>query len=362
MSEQNWQFTEESLEGLFKNEYMGELNSEIVNKILSTVKDIPTRELLYRLILIDNDFSLEDVQGLAVVEPVIQHPNDKLISLIGLWIQRDANQRLLTSPLVKRLSSINLLPTTKKDCHLWLGDQIVRKHQLTQLDILQAFNHFCSAEEFNRAGTILILGLGEISRVEVQADEWLSAIWTNIPLPNQMDLSTRIVLRGLQVTVNYKNKKDISYISQDLDTFIQQATGKEAFAVVGAAMYMCMTFAQSNPVLANRYLLTSLQSLPQARLPDGSKLILPKEAQPEQLIWMTSIGINTIDHLNDWIKIVKQLTVNQRNHVFAFERAEEGCLLLLNNLYRLEQSKPEEQQQWQVIISAVAELGIKLVS
>ena len=357
LSEQNWQFTEEALEGLFKSEYVGELNSEIINKILSTVEDVATRELFYRLTLIDNDFSLKDVQGLAVVEPVIQHPNDKLTSLIGLWIQRDANQRLLTSPLVKRLGSINLLPATKRDCHLWLGDRIVRKHQLTRLDILQAFNHFCSAEEFNRAGTILILALGEMSRAEVQADDFLSAIWTHIPLPNEMDLSIRIILRGLQVILNYKNNKDVSYISQDLDVLIQQASQREAFAVVGAAMYMGMTFAQSNPVLANQYLLTSLQSLPQARLPDGSELALPEETQPEQLIWMTSIGISTIEHLHNWIETVKQLTVNQRNRVFTSEIAEEGCLLLLDNLYRLEKSKPDEEQQWQVVVRAVAELA-----
>lgn len=118
LSEQNWQFTEESLEGLFRNEYVEEFSNDIINKILSTVEDVETRELLYRLILVDNDFSLEDVQGLAFVEPVIQHPSDKLTSLIGLWIQRDDNQRLLISPLVKRLGSINLLPAVKRDCHL----------------------------------------------------------------------------------------------------------------------------------------------------------------------------------------------------------------------------------------------------
>lgn len=175
------------------------------------------------------------------------------------------------------------------------------------MDILQAFNHFCSAEEFNRAGTILILALGEMSRAEVQADELLSAVWTHIPLPSEMDLSIRIVLRGLQAIVNYKNNKDISYISQDFDILIQQASEREAFAVTGAAMYMGMTFAQSNSVLANQYLLTSLQALPQARLPDGSELALPEEVQPEQLIWITSIGVTTLEHLHDWIKTLKQL-------------------------------------------------------
>ncbi|MBN3906558.1 MAG: 5'-methylthioadenosine/S-adenosylhomocysteine nucleosidase [Nostoc sp. NMS1] len=357
--EHNWQFTEEALKGLFKSSYAEELNSETIDRLLSSIEDIETRELLYRITLVDNDFSLDDVQGLASIEPVIRHPREKLNVLSGLWIQRDANNRLLLSPLVKRLSGSDLLPSTQRLCHLWLGDQIVQEHQLNQIDVLQAFTHFCKAEAFNRAGTILLLALGKISQTKdwVDPELLILAIWIDVPLPTEMDLNIRILLRGLQIIVNHKHGKDISYIVQDLNMLLQQATENEAFSVVGSAMYAIMALSQNTPILANHYLLTSLRFLPQAHLPDGSELILPKEAQPEQLIWMTAMGVTTIESLHDWVETVKQLSISQRHCAFASELADKGCLVLLDNLYNLEIAKPQDQQQWQVIVNAIEEVA-----
>ncbi|MCC2695759.1 hypothetical protein [Nodularia sp. LEGE 04288] len=367
--ERNWQFTQEALEGLFKSSYAEELNSETIDRLLSSIEDVETRELLYRITLVDNDFSLDDVQGLASIEPVIRHPREKLNVLSGLWIQRDANNRLLLSPLVKRLSGSDLLPSTQRLCHLWLGDQIVQKHQLNQIDVLRAFTHFCRAEAFNRAGNILLFALGEMSHTDIWVDEeWIVAIWTDTSLPSQMDLNIRILLRGLQIFVNHKYGKNISYLVQDFNMLLQQATEKEAFSVVGAAMCASMALSQNTPILANHYLLTSLQFLPQAHLPDGSELILPQETQAEQLIWMTALGVTTIESFHDWFETVKQLSINQRYRAFASDWAEQVCLVLLDNLYKLEVAKPQDQQQWQVIVNALEEeanqvrqLGLELL-
>lgn len=358
LADQNWQFTEKELDGLFKNDYLEGLNDETIERVLSTIEEEETKELLYRLILIDGYFSLEDVQELSFIEPLVKHPNDKLNKLIGVWIQRDANRRLIISPLIKRLNKGNLLPITKKNCHLLLGNRIISKHQLTQIDVLNGLNHFYCAEEFNLAGTILMFALGQISCENIQTnDNFLCDIWIDRSLPNQMDLSIRILLRGLQIIVRHNRNKDISYLINDLEMLLQNVSPKEYFAIVGATLHASIAFAKSNPVLANHYLLTSLRFLPQAQLPDGSGLTLFEETQPEQLIWMTSRAISTIEHLNDWIETVKQLTANQRHNVFTSKSAEEGCFLLLDKLYRLEKAKTQDQQEWNKIINAIEEFA-----
>jgi hypothetical protein len=360
LADKKWQFTEIELEGLYKNDYIEELNDETIERILSSIKELETKELLYRLILIDGVFSIEDVQGLAYIEPQVIHPNDRLAKLIGLWIQRDAEHRYLASPLTKRLNSGNLTPATKRNCHLWIAERIIHKHQLDQFDVLRAFNHFYSAEAFNRAGHILVFALGHISHKDIQVEhELLSAIWIHKSLPAQMDLSIRIFLRGLQIVVNHKYGKDILYLLGDLDSLIQKASEKEAFSIVAATLYVSMTVAQGDPVLANRYLLTSLKFLPQARLPDGSELVLSEDNQPEQIAWVTSMGVTTIEHLHDWIETINQLTIIQRNRVFTSEITEKACLALLDRIYQLENAKPQDQQQWQLIINAIEEFAYK---
>lgn len=356
---QNWRFTEEALEGLFKSEYTAELNNETIDRLLATIEDTKTRELLYRLNLVGSDFSLEDMRVIAAVNPVIEQPHERLNTLIGIWVQRDVKNRLLISPLVQKLGSSDLPVNTQKTCHLVLGDRLVRKRQLSPLDVMQAVIHFGGAEAFERAGTIMILALKEMNSSDVWAnDGGLLYIWSDMPLPDQMSLNTRLLLRGVQVAVHHKYGRSISYLVEDLDALFGQASEKEASAVILATLVTDLVFSQDDPRRVNRYLRSALQLWPQVRIPNTGELLFPDGEPLEVLIWTNlKEGITSADHLRDWITTVEHLTVGQRQRAFTAEVAEAGCLCVSEDLYYKEKAKPRENQQWHTIFDVVQELA-----
>ena len=52
----NWNYDNKTFEGLFKGEYFKIINDDTIKKIIETVEESASRELLYRLGLIFGDF------------------------------------------------------------------------------------------------------------------------------------------------------------------------------------------------------------------------------------------------------------------------------------------------------------------
>ncbi|RUS94452.1 hypothetical protein DSM106972_093470 [Dulcicalothrix desertica PCC 7102] len=357
LRQHNWQTTGDIEERLFRGDYRSALNSQTVKRVLDSIEDENARDLLYRLCLTVGSFSQKDVQAVASVDPPIQRAIERLYTLVGLWVQCDVNERLLVSPLVKPLGSSNLLPETQKSCHQVLAELIISKHNLNSIDIENVIIHFLGAEDFNRAGLMLVSALDKLSKVDnaVYYGNLLS-YWGSLPLPKEMNLSFRIILRGFQITARNKHNKPISYLTQDLDALLEEANEDDAIGVVTACMKVYPVFDQDDPIRANRYLRTVLQFLPSARIL-GNELVLPDSASLGFAIWTTAQGINTTEKLQDWINTVEQLTVEQRNFAFTHEVAELGCLIVSEDLWLKESEKPREEQNWPEVFVAYVDFA-----
>jgi hypothetical protein len=358
LRQQDWQVTPQTLEELFKGEHTAELNDETINRILKTIQDSQSQELLYRLSLIIGDFSLEDMQAVASIEPSVKRPRQCLNALIGLWVQRDVNNRLLVSPLIKALGSSDLEIETFKKCHLTLGERLINQGEFNQYDAINALVHFCSAEAFNKAGTILILAFYELEKTDGLVDDGGLSSWCcNQPLPEQMDLGIRLSVRGLQVVVRHKYGKDTSYLVEDLNVLFGQASEREAWAIPGVVANLSRYPDLVVSTRANRYFLTALRCLPQAKMPDGRELVLPSEVSFEWLLWANTSEIATAEHLRDWMNTVEQLTPEQRQRAFSAKLAHMGCLRVSDRLWLREADKPEYEQDWHVVLVAIRELA-----
>ena len=357
LSKHSWQLNEEVYERLLKGEYQAALNSQITRRVLDSVEDENTRELLYRLCLPVGSFSLIEVQAVASVNRVLERPSERLHTLVGLWVQRDVDEGLLISPLLKQLGENNLLVETKKSCHLALGNLIVSRHQLSPQDVLNAIIHFLGAEVFDRAGLMLISALRELNSMEILVDDRaLLSLWGSLPLPEQMDLDIRIFLRGEQIAARHKYGKSISYLVQDLDTLLEQASDKNAIGVLAAMMATNSVF-DNDPIRANRYLRTALHFLPYAQIPGSNEPAFSDEGLLGFMIWTNSQGITSPEHLRDWISTIEQLTLEQRQFAFNHEVAEQGCLVVSEKLWLKEAEKPQEEQDWSAMLAAYEDLA-----
>src|SRR5579871_355172 len=347
-----WQVNDDTLKGLFGEQYTAKINRETLNRLLDTVDDTENRELLSRLSLLPGTFALAEVQALATIDPVIVRPRERINRLVGLWVQLDDQDQFTLSPLLQVLGTGDVLPQTQKDCHHLLGERIIQGRRLTPLQMFRALNHFVAAEEFDRSGSLLIIALNDLNKLDPQVpDQGILSVWAERPLPEQMRLGIRIYLRGLQIAAYRHRNLDATYLVQDLDSLLEQATGTEAWAVLGVAAFAPVDF-----IHACSYLSTALTLLPEGKMPSGDPLVLPEDLQPEVLIWAHITEMTTHDHLRNWLTIIESLTPEQRRRAFTAAPAEQGCRVLTDWIWLSEREKPQEQQQWQTVLAILQEL------
>jgi len=350
LEQRNWQFDEQVLSALFQRKYAADLKEETQRRLLATVEDRDTRDLLYRLALILGDFSFDAVRILAEVEPVIDHPRERLITLTGPWIERERLEYFRLSPLIRSLGADDLSHQTKRDCNRVLAEQLLSTGSLHIAQALNVLNYLLNAEEYNRAGLFTISVLLDIQQQERPVEDYgFISLWANDPLPAQMNLEIRLYLRGLQFDLQSTRGYDTAFIEEELKALLVQVTASETWGIL--ATWAAVRGRVPGIHLA---LLSALRYWPQALLPNGKPLasVFPEDMHPESLIWVSASEVETIDQLREWIETVEQLTENQRRYTFNEPYAEAGCMHIVDSVWHKEAEKPKEQQDWAMLLSA----------
>jgi len=357
LAQKGWQTTQENLNVLIKGQHTHEVVDETVDRLLKTVEDEESREMLFRLNLVWGSFSQNDIDLLANIIPVVPHANEKLHKLTGLWIQRDIQDTFSVSPLVRTLGEGFLSEQTRHDCHDVLGKRLLKKRTVDPNEIWEAFGHFFSAKEFGRAGSVLMIAFNSLSRLRALSDHrGLLDVWKDQPMPNEFELSMRIYLRALQISARAKFLIENSFLLRDLDKLIEKAKPNDGWAVLAAAVSLNGMLAKQDPTRANKYMLRALILCPQITGPTGEKLVFPQGLGPEFFFWTTSSAIRNKNDLHDWLSTVEQLTPEQLDNLFNRHHGPDGCLALTDRLWEEEAKKPVEKQNWDVVIKALDDL------
>jgi len=354
-----WRINDSQLQGLFRGEYADDLKPHIRQLLTTTVNAPKARELLYRLNLAGFSFGDEDVRLVSEVKPRIDLPMEKLAEAQGLWIQRDSGSKYLVSPLLSNLGSLDLSPATQRSVHEALGLNIMSKRKLGPFEVISAFSHFSSAEQNERAATVLIFALSYLSKLEkLVKDDWLiTSIWAEQPLPEEIGLTTRLILRSLQVIARRRLGKDFRYALDDFDTAFGLGTDKDAAGIVGGGIGLAIDLAIEDPARANRYLLKAVQLEPAFLLPDGRRPQLPSRFRPELLFLSTALAIRSDADLRDWIHTVEQLEPSTLRKLFDSDFGEGANTTLCDHLWLEEGDKSTESQNWDAVLGQLRMLG-----
>ncbi len=349
-----WVFSEATFRGLISGEHADELFSQTQAWLMATVHEPDSRDLLYRLNLVGSTFRDSDVSIISNVNPSIQHPFEKISSVLGLWVQQDSPDTYIISPLLNHLGSGNLTADTQINVHNELGESIIGKGQLGPVDIMKTVSHFCSAKQFNKAGQILAIAFNSIRSEDKKVlDYGLTDLWYGIPLPDGMELDTKLFLRATQIAACEKLGKNTEALLNELDRLMEEATNEESFGVLSAAILCGLLRAGIDPDRANGYLLKALKL--------GAEKVLNEEfpIPLSSTIWISLVGINTQNHLRNWMSTIEQLVPEQREEAFNSLIAVEGCMMVSNTLWLKEARKPVPKQNWRSIAEVTNELSVR---
>jgi len=366
LARQGWRWTSTAFDGLLGGAHAIDLNEETTHRLIAGVEDEMARDLLYRLSLIQRPFTIEDVRAVAAVDPAVSRPRERLDALVGAWVQRDSLDRFVLSPVINVLGADDLAIVTQRDCHAVLGDRLIHRQTLTEYEAVAAITHFVKANEHDRAGLFLASLLHRLyTDNDGSPADFLLAVWAELPLPPEMSLGIRLLVRGVQLAVRHQRDLPTDYVTRDVDALLGHAMPEDAWAVVALAVY--------TPTHRNRYIGEALAHYSAshsqtAHRADRQPFLLPDGLTLESLVWLHIDTVTTPAQLADWLDVIEEFDDVQRTRAFTGHLAEMACLGMTNRVWIEETAKPEGERDLlalddalQVLAERVRVLGSELL-
>jgi hypothetical protein len=349
LESRGWKTDAQTFQDVMSGQYAINLDAPTQQDLQRTIPDPETRELLYRLRIVGGPFSDMDVRGLAAIPKAVDHSAERLTNLLGLWVQRDSQNRYVISPLISRLSDSNLSIETAKTAHGYLASRLTGESRMTPTIVMQAIHHLISADLCEKAGMLLLSALQAFLRVEKPKDDvLLSDVWAHSPLPLQISFSLRVCIRATQIAVYEQKKKDCSFLLTDLeellasDKFPKELESLEVLVAgtLGTALW------SSRPLDATRYAIRGLHYLRTAPNKIAGVRTRRIRAGFFEMLWSTLCTISSDGDLMKWLAHVDTLSAEDLIFLTRAKLADTGSEIGCNEIWLREHRKPPDEHDW----------------
>lgn len=220
----NYQLNEKNLYDLFTFDGGMDLSTQCRKVLSRMLSDRESLNLLNRLLLLGTSFTREECQIVASVNPAVETPLTHLSNLVGTWIKENGDQYEI-SPLLRKALKPDLISYTKSDCCKAIADHIVQSKQLSANDVMRLFTLYSSGGLYDDMADLYIDTLCYLQSTGASDSYFgklIKGFWHNMPLPEEMTLDKKIVIRSLQLCLcgisnpgKYDNAADELYMLMD---------------------------------------------------------------------------------------------------------------------------------------------------
>jgi len=348
LKDRNWKLDDPEFSHLLRGDHSIRIADDVLLRVCESM-DTSQRELLYRMTLAIGHIEDANVVQLAGVEVAIERPRETLVGLIGAWVQRDTDQHLIVSPLVKSLGGQNLAPKTFVGCHALLGE-IVVKRTMTPWDAEIAVIHFLQARQFDRAGVLWLTLLDQFrTRKIIPELRSVLSLWYELPMPIELSLDLRVMIRAMQFWVLPKYQIPLEPVLRDLDRLMEQIGPSNVHSAQIVGSLASLFLSSHDFVRATRFLTLSIAALRNTDL-NGIECLRPEGKTQVELLWTLIVNIQNQTHLTVWLEAFDSLTPDEKVNVIESSDASLGCCVLADRLMLVEMSLPPAKQQWNRVL------------
>jgi len=357
LEKNGWRLAEKEFDYLLRSKYATEVNRETLDRLLQTVASAQGRELLERLALIPDRFGNEEVKVVADVLPRVERPFDQLSFLLGIWVQYDASNRYLLSPLAKSLDSPNLAQKVKQRVHLNLGNSLLERRVLNQVEMSNVLIHFASAGAWDKVGSLLLVALQTMFTQGIPSyDAGLLSVYTSIPLPTDINLGLRIYIRALQISLHARARRPFEFLLGDINSMIAAASDEDAPAVFAASINLTIALAELDPETSCENLNRSFTLL--STVSKDKKFTEILSSLPlGSLIWISALNISTSEQILKWMAAIRQMPSWLSERAESDELIEIGSISVADGIWLREAKKPEPTRSWPTVRSVLSDLS-----
>jgi len=358
LARHDWKLDDDDVwAGMLKQTFAEPLKSETQRRLLQTENE-QTRSLLYRLVALMRPFTEAQALQIARIEPEIPQAAERLATLYGRWLQNDGESQWRTSSLLSGLGDKNLACTTKNVVHKTVVDWIIAPKTLNQLNTGEAITHLVLAEEFDQAGGMLLRALFALLNAgpDVEPGHLLS-LWKGLPLPQEMSLSVKISIRGLQVALAIQRGLTYQSQLQDFQDLIQAAHEERDIVASFASLSMvALRLVQRKPIEALPFIAQSAQQ--QRQITDHSTVEAFDGHSSAEMFWAAAMHIRDRNEIRLWIAEVDKLPSGIIDDLMEAPFAVESATKMFDALWMSEQDLAEESRDWQGLLVTIDEFEI----
>lgn len=382
----DWRFTSQQLDNLIRGDLGSGTQLEILRKLTRTVASEGARTLLHRLREILGSFGLDQVTAVAAAGPRVESALERFLELEGLWVQKGRDELFALSPLVSQLGTSDLHESTRKEINGALAKQILDKGTLDQYDIDNGILYLVKAEEFNRAGWLLTVGLNYAIENYPVAHAYTGGslfqlIWADTTLPDEMDLELRIYIRFRQVEIKKLKAESTEYLLNDMMRLISGSPPTNVLANYARAA-IAPDIAKRNFSQAAEYIKDIVANTPDLAFTDGTKVaeltdavnthpnlkgieteldvaafIGTGEYVSTKLPWIISIEASSPEDVFGWLEIFAAVPPERRKKLSEDGTAVEGWRVMANKVWFYEHDKPPEEHDWEACLATLGRLA-----
>lgn len=362
-----WKFDDQFFKTFFSSEYASDVKEKAFCRLIEKISHKQSKELLYRLSLFTSTFSFDLVQRLSRISPTIEHPRESFIPLDGLWIQKEDRNHFRLSPLIYRVGDTELTTDLKQKCHLSIAEWLIERRTISIVEAAQIFSHFTLAGKLERAAHFLIYILQKINEYEKKVEHFVILfIWWNMPIPDEINLGYKIIIRSLQISIGYKQGKNLDYLINDLEDMVDNADIYEAVPLAVLVGSNIQLLARHFPSKAYRFLQKALKILADSRMNKEIKQILSSSSIPlETLVWTIAWTTYEKIDLDSWFNLMEQLTPDQLkiaySEIYFYELAcyHIATAQLATAQWLQEEKKAECDQKWEIVLQKLSNIGMR---
>lgn len=359
LAARNWSLGGATMIELLANKFAEPVNQETVRTLLADVSDQATRDLLYRLTLLHGVFGWDDVEALGCVGPEIPARRERFATLLGPWIQPEAEGRFELSPLVRKLGATDLEASTRAGCHGAIARRIASRAQINDMEASQAIMHFAAAGEGDSAGVLLIQALNAAVESAWTSHEPLFAmIWHEMPLPESVPQWVAVQVRAHQVRYATSRGKSAEYPSNELLRMLRMPSA-ESWSEFAAAATAAMALGGTDSRAAIALMGHALRLWPQASSAFMERLAesrAPRILGPEILLWLSARAVKDESSYDEWVAELETLPESVVRASLAGAFAVQGAHAIASCIVDWTYEKPEHARDWSSLVARLNHL------
>jgi hypothetical protein len=345
----NWVVDSHAFMSLLDGSFAQDVRLEIQKRLLAT-EDAESRQLLYRVRLADMPLSVQQAAELAHIPPEITNVQERIVSLSGVWLRYTPEDRFEATPLIPQTFQENLARDVSNKIHDCAANWILRKEAIDQYEGTNAICHLMGAEQYDRAGFVLIRGLQAILASEYPAPSSpLLMLWANLPLPSSMSILLQIMLRGLQVAARANAAQDYSYVASDLKQLlglVNDDLGR--YSAMGACGYAAIYLWKAEPQLALEF--TAISLAYERSVPSLVGEISKPEYTIAEYLWLLAARLKTVSGIDSWFGVADELDTHQRERFLGSVCRSDAAWMIFDQFVMYEQNKPQNERDWNALL------------